>query len=374
MPPRSKHRQQKSSRTHKEESIQHELYGRLEDGLSDQHTRSAYKKELKKFASWARSEGYNRVNKITQRNVPLKEKHLTKREQQVLRRNGQPIPMLSREESAAADVIQRYTKHLVSKGYAPTTVHAYIAPVCRAFGIGMQEIDKPKRTSDAITRSRCTATDADGNRLINNQGFKESKQERFSRLVELQKVTGIRRAELSRLTGSSLTRDESGHICVEVLKGKGGKLQLQRILPEHQEKVQKIFANIAADQRVFSNKEMSNKIDLHGMRAETAREAYEYYEQRIQADPDYQKQLQVELIKRWNAMKPCADSGRTRAKYRQYVRTLYDTRPYVLRGSNRQNAIDHGRKTSYDRLAMMAVSVFHLSHWRLDVTATNYLA
>ena len=47
--------------------------------------------------------------------------------------------------------------------------------------------------------------------------------------------------------------------------------------------------------------------------------------------------------------------------------------PYKLRGENRQKAIEQGKETEYNRLALMMVSVFHLSHWRLDVTVTNYL-
>ena len=37
------------------------------------------------------------------------------------------------------------------------------------------------------------------------------------------------------------------------------------------------------------------------------------------------------------------------------------------------NARAAGVPTEYSRLALLAVSVFHLSHWRLDVTVTNYL-
>ena len=42
-----------------------------------------------------------------------------------------------------------------------------------------------------------------------------------------------------------------------------------------------------------------------------------------------------------------------------------------MRGENRQKAIELGKKTEYNRLALMMVSVLHLSHWRLDVTVTN---
>lgn len=48
-------------------------------------------------------------------------------------------------------------------------------------------------------------------------------------------------------------------------------------------------------------------------------------------------------------------------------------KPYKLRGNNYQKAIEQGKEMEYNRLALMAVSVFHLSHWRLDVTVTNYM-
>ena len=46
---------------------------------------------------------------------------------------------------------------------------------------------------------------------------------------------------------------------------------------------------------------------------------------------------------------------------------------YKVRGKNRINAEKNGLPAVYDRLAVIAVSVFHLSHWRCDVTVDNYL-
>ena len=49
------------------------------------------------------------------------------------------------------------------------------------------------------------------------------------------------------------------------------------------------------------------------------------------------------------------------------------TGKYFVRGKNKELAIKNGLPLSYDRLAVMAVSVFHLSHWRCDVTIANYI-
>ena len=46
---------------------------------------------------------------------------------------------------------------------------------------------------------------------------------------------------------------------------------------------------------------------------------------------------------------------------------------YKLRKDTRQLAQEKNRPVVYNRTAVMAVSVFHLSHWRCDVTVSNYL-
>ena len=141
----------------------------------------------------------------------------------------------------------------------------------------MSEIEKPKRTSGKITRSR--------NEKANRQGKREIEDERYSRLVTFQRAVGIRRAELSRLTGADLVIDEKGYLCVYVERGKGGKTQLQRILPEDEKVVLEMFQSVNPDQKLFSLEEMNNKIDLHGIRRKHARKAYEYYADRLKNEP-----------------------------------------------------------------------------------------
>ena len=46
---------------------------------------------------------------------------------------------------------------------------------------------------------------------------------------------------------------------------------------------------------------------------------------------------------------------------------------YICRGGNAEALREQGREVSFDRLCLMAVSVFHLSHWRSDVTVKNYM-
>lgn len=307
-------------------SIQSTLIEAALKGITDNQTVTAYKKDCKLFAAYCKEQGVKRPDQLQ-----WKEKEL----------------------------LQGYEKELEASGYSPATIHRRLAAPCKATGISMSEIEKPKRTSGKITRSR--------NEKANRQGKREIEDERYSRLVTFQRAVGIRRAELARLTAIDLTTDESGYLCVYVAKGKGGKRQLQRILPEDEITVLEIFQVADPGQKLFSPEEMQNKIDLHGLRRKHAQKAYKYYADRLKNEPEYKYELRKELAARYKEFHRPGDSNK------KFLHDIMNEEPYKLRGNNYQKAIEQGKETEYNRLALMAVSVFHLSHWRLDVTVTNYM-
>lgn len=307
-------------------SIQSTLIEAALKGITDNQTVTAYKKDSKLFAVYCKKQGVKRPDQL---------------------------------EGREKELLQSYEKELEAAGYSPATIHRRLAAPCKGIGVNMSEIEKPKRTSGKITRSR--------NEKANRQGKKEATEERYSRLVTFQKAVGIRRAELSRLSATDLTTDESGYLCVYVAKGKGGKRQLQRLLPEDEETVIEIFQNADPKQKLFSKEEMQNKIDLHGLRREHAQKAYKYYADRLKNEPGYKYQLRKELAARYREFHRSGDSNK------RFLHDIMNEEPYKLRGENRQKAIEQGKETEYNRLALMMVSVFHLSHWRFDVTVTNYL-
>lgn len=227
----------------------------------------------------------------------------------------------------------------------------------------MQHVSKPQRSADDITRSRGGG---------NPQGQREMQDSRFERLVDFQKVTGLRRAELKDLKGEDL-RIKDGKMYVIAQQGKGGKEQWQRILPKDTETVQRTFDGIKKDQHVFDDKEMKNKIDLHGLRAEHAKECYDYYMERIKQDPAYREQLREELQQYFKEHHSPNGDLDTRAYERFCSDMNKNEGVYQMRGKTRELAEEHERPTDYDRVALMAVSVEHLAHWRLDVTVINYL-
>lgn len=265
-------------------------------------------------------------------------------------------------------LIQSYADYLIQKKYSPDTIHTYIAPICKAFAINMREIKKPIRSAGTITRSR----DDTANLL----GDAEEKKPKYQRLVALAKCLGIRRQEYVRLRGEDLTVDYSGAPCVMVKRGKGGKRQMQRILPDHIRTVQAVFAGISPRQKVFSPQEMKNHIDLHAFRAEVARKAYDYYLAMIAEKGSDEL---IEDIKEYffhYHKKECSEKGNKRIakQFRELIRDIEaNDRKYIVRGVNKERALAFGQPTEYDRVALTAVSVFHLAHWRNDVTVRDYM-
>ncbi len=246
--------------------------------------------------------------------------------------------------------IQDYSDWLAGQGKSANTIHTYLAGVCRWYGIPMKKIKKPQRVLAENTRGR-------GQQAVDQRA--DAQREASPRLWDFAAAVGIRRREYRRLCGDDLVLDESGYLCVRVKRGKGGKYQEQRILPEDVDFVRSFFNG--GEAQVFAEEELKNKIDLHHLRALQAQRAYRYYLDRLEAEPGYREQLTAELKARW--------ARRCRKKWSPQEMEGY----YYLRDANRRLAKANGLSVKYDRLAVMAVSILHLSHWRLDVTIGNYL-
>ena len=117
--------------------------------------------------------------------------------------------------------IQDYADFLIEKGYSAGTIHTYLAAVCRIWNVAMDTIQKPVRHVAQNTRSRGTKA---------SDSRKDTQREASPRLYDFASRVGLRRREYQKLSGGDLVEDKSGHLCIWV-KGKGGKIQYQRILP-----------------------------------------------------------------------------------------------------------------------------------------------
>ena len=257
--------------------------------------------------------------------------------------------------------IQDYADFLVVQGRSPSTIHTYLAGICRICGVPLADIQKPIRVVAENTRSR-------GMKAVDER--KDAGREASPRLYDFAVIVGIRRNEYLHLTPDDLVFDDFGHPCVLVRKGKDGKRQLQRILPDELPAIKAVFDNPADAGHLFPKAEINNKIDLHHLRALRAQKMYRYYLDKIENEHGYRAQLINEIRNVWEH----DDEARKENGYKtKRWSDMKVTGNYILRGNNRKLAKKHGLPLQYDRLALLAVSIFHLSHWRHDVTVANYL-
>lgn len=247
--------------------------------------------------------------------------------------------------------IQDYADHLVADGKSAATIHTYLAGVCFVFRVPLNEINKPIRHAADATRSR-------GRKKSDRR--KDTQPSCSPRLNELATIVSGRRHEYISLRQDCLEADESGYLCVDIRKGKGGKRQLQRI-PNGCEDLVRQYFDGNPETFVFTKEEMRNKLDLHHLRHLGALREYRYYEQRLKNEAGYRDQLIAEIKARW-------------ARFNNRPLKEKELRGnYVMRGKNRALAQAFGFQYSFDRLAVLAVSIFHLAHWRNGVTVLYYL-
>ena len=299
------------------------------DNISNNKTIRAYKSNINDFCEWIKALGITKV--------------------QVL-------------ENPVA-VVQAYSNVLYKK-HPATTAHKYLSPICKGLGIHLQDISKPKRIARLIKGRDDTK---------NLQGKKELKSNKSPRLVAFQKAVGIRRKELAKLAPADVIKTAGGDVYVHVRHGKGGKEQYQYVLPQDRDTVISIAASALLPDKIFTVDEMTNKIDLHSIRADQAKRVYKYYVDKITADPRYKVECIKKLVSYFEYMNNKNDpkyAGHFARFKKDIVTGGYK---YRIRGENARIAKEKGLPLIYNRVALMMVSVFHLSHWRNDVTIKNYM-
>jgi len=257
--------------------------------------------------------------------------------------------------------MQEYADYLVSvRQFTPATVHTYLAPVCAYFDTNMACVTKPLRHTADYKRGRSN----NGRAERSDNDFSNPK---FKRLVEFALNTGLRRAEIKRLTAADFCYDESAAFCVLVQKGKGGKRHAQRVVNEAF--VKSYFENKDPTEKLFTPEEMNNKLNIHKLRALCAQNAYRYYEKQIAEKGDsFRETMEKELRARWQNCNIDKRTGKPKRFDERQIQGFY-----FLRGKNKEYAIENNLPLKYDKLILLYISVFFLSHWRLNVSAENYL-
>ena len=254
--------------------------------------------------------------------------------------------------------IQEYADFLTyNKKYSASTIHLYLSGICLYHDdIPLSSIRKPIRHISEYKRGRAGARTIERNRNdLNNP--------KFLHLVDFQRVVGLRRAELKRLTGDCLIHDEIGW-GILVKSGKGGKRHIQRIfIKEDIELVKKYFQDKKPEEKIFQAKEFNNDLNLHYLRAKNSQRYYDYYVEQLK-DPKRKEELIQALIYTYEL------PGKN-GKKKRFNHKLIEGK-YRYRGENLKKAKELGLPTEYDRLPALLCNVFQLAHNRISVGCQSY--
>ena len=330
--------------------------GKADGKLTNDATLKPYKRHIEKFCDWAAELGIKRTADIQKQGYT-------------------PVTL-----------IQKYTDELVGKGLKPTSVHTYLAPICKGLGLGMEQINKPSRLSKDIVKNTKLQQ--------NKAGQKQEDDPRFARVLRLAEIVTVRPQAMVRLTAQNIKVDENGDHIIEI-RDKGGKMSIQLLLPHEVELVRDILSKDADGnplkpvERPFTAKDLG-QIAYSKYRILRAQAMERYFEQRFNAWQEMPKRTAQQREAREQAKAEALAEkqmwiDKIVAKYAaghpkdgpekiaQYRRGLSRESKISIREGNRERAIALGRPTEYDRVAVRIASVYALSHWEDETTIRNYL-
>lgn len=330
--------------------------GKADGKLTNDTTLKPYKRYIHNFCDWAAELGIKRVADIQKQGYT-------------------PVTLA-----------QKYTDELVGKGLKATSVHTYLAPVCKGLGFGMEQIKKPSRLSKDIAKNTKLQQ--------NKAGQKQTDDPRYARILRLAEIVTVRPQAMVRLTAQNLKVDENGDHIIEI-RDKGGKMSIQLLLPHEVELVRELLSKDAAGnplkpgERPFTSKDLG-QIAYSKYRILRAQAIERYFEQRFNAWQDMPKKTQQQREARNKAKAEAMAEKRawidkivakyaaghpkeSKEKIDQYRRNLMRESRISIREGNRERAIALGRPTEYDRVAVRIASVYALSHWEDESTIRNYL-
>lgn len=266
------------------------------------------------------------------------------------------------------DAVEAWRDHMLDEGYSVGTIHTYASGICCGLQIPMDGII---RSGNAMDKTKSLG--------LSRRSQLAMADPKNAEIIRFQRMVGGRRTALQRLTGSDLVERDGG-LYIRFLRDKGGKNQLQYILPEDAEQVRAYFESVGPEERLFPEP-FHRDLDLHLLRAEHARRVYAHFA-RLCSTEEGRAELRRRLWQRYTdpvyGCKAYLEAQRTgnqeamRALRIRYAAEMADG-PYYLRGPNRRVARERGLPIVYDRLAILSCSVFALSHWRTDIAVKSYL-
>ena len=174
--------------------------------LTNNQTIKPYNRQIAKFCEWAKRLGIRRMHDIEKMGY------------------------------TPTTLIQKYADELKEQNLKATSIHTYLAPVCKGLGAGMEQISKPSRLSKDIVKNTKLRQNA--------AGAAQAADPRNARIVRFVEIVTVRPQAMVRLTADNLRVDENGNHIIAV-RDKGGKESIQLILPHEVEFVRNTLSTNA---------------------------------------------------------------------------------------------------------------------------------
>lgn len=246
--------------------------------------------------------------------------------------------------------IQPYIEYRESQGIARTTIRKEVSALCKVCGCHRQmfKITAPRRAS-MLGRNTPPSVLAFEKKHIIEATYCAS--------------VGGRCAEFLKLRGRDI-KEVNGRVYVHIVGGKGGKDQWQLVLPGSEKFIWSVHLSVGPDDLIFDKPSVIKKLSTHRFRRSMAQKMYYFIEDDLKNNPNHRRVYEEALLERFR------EAGVNPAN-KPDMRRL-DKR-YYAKGNVKQDLISRGIQTDFDRLALMVVSVFCLSHWRASVAVKSYL-
>lgn len=159
--------------------------------------------------------------------------------------------------------INDYIQKCINQGKSSYTIKLISSSLAKLYNCSSKEfISTPARKRENITRSRSAA--------VRDTHFSETKNKA---LVDFCCSTGLRRHELTALTGDCLCQDENGNYHIWVKQGKGGRSRLVPVVG-NKKQIQNVVSlcRQAENEKVFPV--VHNAADIHFYRGCYAERVY----------------------------------------------------------------------------------------------------
>lgn len=260
--------------------------------------------------------------------------------------------------------VDRFIQYNIDRGLSSYTIKLQVSALAKLYSCHTYDFDiqTPARKRANIKRSR--------NFAEMDKHFSEMNQKN---LVIFCKCSGLRRRELSQITGNDLFRDEKGIYQIKVTKGtKGGKPRITPIVYESQEELEAVIrlCSEAGNGKIFSK--ISSAADIHSYRRDYAKR---YYNQ-IKRPISQCKNERLIIYKNRVVASYTSKNGRRNVEKFKHLYTSTNDLYQMLPGYRDVSSVYCCRRDCksicYDRKAMFEVSSA-LGHNRESIIAGHYI-